>query len=1344
MTYLSARVRFALLVVAAVAVSATTSMIRGDQFLEGKVRVLEGRAEARVVEAVIEAKADVIADPAVAEKPDGGEEDVEAQFPSGAGLKTDPELEGLLKRAELFVSDGRYDLATILWQRVLDESGQTVMTRPEWTFKSFESRYRKYQALAEEIERTIARLPEEGLRQYRLSADGDAKAMLADGAGAGREAALGNVVQRYFISSLGDDAAFELACLRLDRYDFIGASRLLSRILTDYPDPSVDRSEVQLRLALANARVGDLESAKNALDTLDEGQGGVSLARLGALVRGEVAQGLGSGDVVDAGDSWAMNFGGPERIGHMRGLPPAVTADTLSESWFEDFEINGSADGGVPQANNSGVFFGKRALISRSSYVEQPQQGGSASRESLLGRWKGNGWMPTGQVLLHNGMVIYKRPDRVVARDAATGELKWMTRPSTYMGPALTQWLVQMRRNYGMQMPQDAKPSTQLESVLFGDRLHQAMLICDGMFYTIDGSLVDAPVAQPTNNQNQGFNFQNVPRRTRTNFLSAYDATNGKFKWIRSPDGSETGGKFDLGFMAAPVPYAKFLLAPVSDSGAIWLYALEKANGNLVWKTFLCEDPIGGANPWSSVGVAVGGGDAYVATGGGVIFAVDAMSGHVRWAVRYQRSGKENTNLARFGIAAQSLMDVSGFEDDLVIPHGRALIVLASDANKIFALDRRSGELLWESPRQPLGEDDPALYCLGVLGDGMFVAGKKSLRRYDLSKDGKMVWEARFDASFGHGVLTADAIYVPVGDTVAKYDPATGKLQSQVGMFTATNEPVGNLFSDGARLLAVGLGRAYALQDLESRIALLAERIKTGDSDAQLQRMRLRLRGNKQDEALADLRDACKLILAQQGAAPASRTLYGGIGELALVDRDPRLALSLVVEAQPNIDAAQSAAKITPEEMQQVHSQRDNVLFQAFRIIKKETKPSTAEILAASAIIDKPNLVNAARQALMATSGTSDAELLRAAVGSENARTRVVAVAALPKALGEDAPTLLATLLDDKNDEVKLTAATALADRGDRRALNTFGKLLDSEDLQVRSRSVAALRAMTGQKFKYLAYEKADERIAGAEEWRRWISTSGETAELKFPIGDSQVMLGRTLVAYYSQGKVVEYDADRNKVWELNGVNQPWGADGLPNGHRLICSYNGQFVAEYDENGKEVWRKDGLPGYASHAHRLDDGNTLVACSNVNKVIEIAPDGKVVWEKEINGYPQDARRLDNGNTLIALQTTNRVVEIDRDGNVIWEANENMQGPFAARRLDNGNTLVALSGAGQVVELDQDKKVVWRQQGLQSPYDAQRLDNGNTLIVDTRGMREVDAEGKTVWEHNEGGALRIHRY
>ena len=122
MTHLSARMRFVLLVTAIGVVSTTTSMIRGDQFLD-KVRLAEAT--------LLQVNADEAADRAAEEKPAAPveEDDVEANFPSGAGLKTDPELEGLLKRAEGFVDDGRYDLATILWQRVLDESGETVMTR---------------------------------------------------------------------------------------------------------------------------------------------------------------------------------------------------------------------------------------------------------------------------------------------------------------------------------------------------------------------------------------------------------------------------------------------------------------------------------------------------------------------------------------------------------------------------------------------------------------------------------------------------------------------------------------------------------------------------------------------------------------------------------------------------------------------------------------------------------------------------------------------------------------------------------------------------------------------------------------------------------------------------------------------------------------------------------------------------------------------------------------------------------------------------------------------------------------------------------------------------------------
>ncbi len=109
----------------------TAALVRGDQH-EVQVDLVELAQDSQVAE--VEAAE---ADP---------EESIEAEFPGGAGLKTDPELETFLKRADEFVKDGRYDLATILWQRVLNESGETVMTRKDWTnrTKLDKSTYRIY------------------------------------------------------------------------------------------------------------------------------------------------------------------------------------------------------------------------------------------------------------------------------------------------------------------------------------------------------------------------------------------------------------------------------------------------------------------------------------------------------------------------------------------------------------------------------------------------------------------------------------------------------------------------------------------------------------------------------------------------------------------------------------------------------------------------------------------------------------------------------------------------------------------------------------------------------------------------------------------------------------------------------------------------------------------------------------------------------------------------------------------------------------------------------------------------------------------------------------------------
>jgi len=116
---------------------------------------LGGLVPAAVAPAVAkgEAKAKA-ADEAV----DAMQEKSEKDFPGGAALKTDPEQQRLLKRAEQCVADGRLDLAAVLWQKVLDEAGDTLMTRDG----------RTYTSLAEEVERMLSTAPEGAdLRSWR-------------------------------------------------------------------------------------------------------------------------------------------------------------------------------------------------------------------------------------------------------------------------------------------------------------------------------------------------------------------------------------------------------------------------------------------------------------------------------------------------------------------------------------------------------------------------------------------------------------------------------------------------------------------------------------------------------------------------------------------------------------------------------------------------------------------------------------------------------------------------------------------------------------------------------------------------------------------------------------------------------------------------------------------------------------------------------------------------------------------------------------------------------------------------------------------------------------------------
>jgi outer membrane protein assembly factor BamB/HEAT repeat protein len=1258
----------------------------------------------------------------------------EKKFPGGAALKTDPEQQRLLKRAEQCVADGRLDLAAVLWQRVLNEAGDTLMTRDG----------RTYTSLADEVERTLAVSDPRALATYRITADGEAQAILAQAEPDKEEEALAKVVHKYFLSSVGDEAAYKLGCYALDRHDFVGASRLLTRILDRHPDPSMPKSGILLRLAVASAHVGDSATAKAAMEAIGQIPGPRPEAQVLDQVQQHLALAAQQSTLAAAkSQNWLMELGNPSRTGRMPLLPAEATSRTLSELWVVEQEMQ------IAQSNTPNPYgmVGGAVFIRGRSGRQQPQSRAQAvSHAELVEQWREHKWVPTGMLLFEGGKVYVKSHERLqcystsVTRDRPLWESAWLNR---YELDGMSSQVEMMSRSYGWQFALgNDKPRGLAEVHLFGDRVHQQMSIAGGMIYAIEGermavddrSSEKAAAVRP-------FQWGVMPRRTRSNFLAAYEARSGKAKWHRAASDEDKEGSQDVGFLCAPVPLGNLLLTAVTDGGTIWLYGLNAADGTTAWKAYLCDEPANGCRPWSPVGIAVDGREAYVACGTGVIFAVDAISGTIRWAVRYERAEKGPSAQVQMWYGGQQRRDVAGWDDDVVIPVGRTLLVMPSDSDQLLALDRRNGHQLWPAPRVPTGMQE-ATYCLGVSGRGLIVAGRNAVRRWDIPT-GKLVWDTEIGDSFGRGCLTDDAVYVPVKDSIVKLDLEKGRELVQVGVALTTSDPVGNLYSDGEKLWVTGAGRVYAMTNLEHRLSMLSEQIAAGDGEAQLNRMRLYAKAGQEELMLADLKGAYEHFSQKLSADEAAGKFLAAIGELKLSQQQPALVLDLLAE--------KFVAVPSPPQLANAAAPRADVLAGTLGVIRqKKLKGLVDKILTLSPLYDKEYLSTTAAQAVLASAKMpDDLAALKAALEGEDPIAQFVAAGPLARLAPTDAKEPLAKLLESADDRVKLAAARGLADLGEHKSLPVLVALLESDNARIRQYSHETLRALTSQPIAFASEAPAELRAKTVSQWKEWLDKDGEKAALKTPLPDLHLRLGRTLVASQAQSTVTELDADF-KVRSTLRVLSPWGVWGLPNGNRLVAVYGQNKVIEFNEAGKEVWSKDRLPGPPYSVQRLENGNTLVACADVNQILEVAADGttKTVtgpWQNSGRGRPVFARRLENGNTLVALQGEQRVVETDDAGWSVLDV-RNLNGPSSCTRLESGNTLIVQMFNNQVIEVDaKGNRTTWAPKiQLQNPTDAQRLPSGNTLIADIMGLHEVDGDGKLVREHRLMNVSGISSY
>lgn len=176
---------------------------------------------------------------------------------------------------------------------------------------------------------------------------------------------------------------------------------------------------------------------------------------------------------------------------------------------------------------------------------------------------------------------------------------------------------------------------------------------------------------------------------------------------------------------------------------------------------------------------------------------------------------------------------------------------------------------------------------------------------------------------------------------------------------------------------------------------------------------------------------------------------------------------------------------------------------------------------------------------------------------------------------------------------------------------------------------------------------------------------------------------GLTMVAESGNKRIVEVDQEGKIVHEIPlTVNKPNPhrdtrlVRKLGNGHYLVCHEGDGMIREYDGKGKVVWSyeldlagRPRTPGHEGHgtevfgAIRRDNGNTIIAGGNNNRVFEVSPKGEIVWSigyDELSGirlaWVTTLQLLPNGNLIVgnchAGESNPQLFEVTRDKKVVW--------------------------------------------------------------------------------------------
>lgn len=239
----------------------------------------------------------------------------------------------------------------------------------------------------------------------------------------------------------------------------------------------------------------------------------------------------------------------------------------------------------------------------------------------------------------------------------------------------------------------------------------------------------------------------------------------------------------------------------------------------------------------------------------------------------------------------------------------------------------------------------------------------------------------------------------------------------------------------------------------------------------------------------------------------------------------------------------------------------------------------------------------------------------------------------------------------------------------------------------------------------------------------------------ELPASDGWVLdSGNVLIAVYPckqfpHGGVVEVERESNKrVFSYQGQQKEISTvQKLKNGDYLVAELGPEPRAITVNSSGKITHAMPLHCQKENTHMqtrmlraLPNGNYIAPHLLDFAVKEYSPKtGEVIRSyptddrgREKRDWPFTAIRLKNGNTVIGCTNGNRVIEINEKGKIIWSVdNDDLGEPLlddacGVQRLPNGNTVItsyhATGDKVKLLEVTRDKKVVWRYSGMRAGF------------------------------------------